>query len=266
VSDEGEPEGLQSLARGLGVLRVLAAADGPLTLAQVAHAAALNRAVARRVLLTLDDVGYVLARGREFSLRPRVLELGEAYRASLRLPALALPAMRRLSAATGQSISLGVLDGAEVVYVQRVAGARIVDVVLNVGARVPAHATAIGRVLLADLAPDERAAVLGPGPLEALTATTVTDPARLSEVLDQVRAQGYAHIDEEFEPGLTTLAAPVVDDSVVAAAVNLPLSTASLPPWGVGPDLVEAVVAAGREISAAVAEASRTAGTAPGRS
>ncbi|MCK6209037.1 helix-turn-helix domain-containing protein [Georgenia sp. EYE_87] len=265
MSDEGEPEGLQSLARGLGVLRVLAAADGPLTLAEVAHAAALNRAVARRVLLTLVDVGYVLARGREFSLRPRVLELGEAYRASLRLPALALPAMRRLSAATGQSISLGVLDGAEVVYVQRVVGARIVDVVLDVGTRVPAHATAIGRVLLADLGPDERAAVLGAGPLGALTPTTVTDPARLGEVLDRVRAQGYAHIDEEFEPGLTTLAAPVVDDGVVVAAVNLPLSTASLPPGGVGPDLVGAVVAAGREISAAVAEAAGRAGAPPGR-
>lgn len=256
MHDDGETaaEGLQSLARGLAVLRVLAAAPEPLTLAEVAHGAELNRAVARRVLLTLVDVGYVLSRGREFSLRPRVLELGEAYRASLRLPALALPVMRRLSRATGQSISLGVLDGAEVVYVQRVAGARIVDAVLNVGTRLPAHATAIGRVLLADLAPDEVADLLGPGPLEALTPRTVTDPTRLRGALAEVRARGYARIDEEFEQGLTTLAAPVVDDGVVVAAVNLPLSTASLPGGQVADHLVEAVLAAGRGISAAVAE------------
>lgn len=256
VSADGGPgtaEGLQSLARGLVVLRVLAGATEPLTLAEVARRAGLNRAVARRVLLTLADVGYVLSRGRDFSLRPRVLELGEAYRASLRLPSQALPEMRRLSRATGQSISLGVLDGVEVVYVQRVAGARIVDAVLNVGTRLPVHATAIGRVLLAALPPEEAADLLGPGPYEALTPRTVTDPARLREILDDVRARGYARSDEEYELGLTTLAAPVVDDGAVVAAVNLPLSTASLPGGQVEEHLVEEVRAAGRAISAAVA-------------
>ncbi|MHB1290402.1 IclR family transcriptional regulator domain-containing protein, partial [Georgenia sp.] len=153
MADTGPPEELQSLARGLAVIDALARSTESLTLAQVAQAADLNRAVARRVLRTLAEMGYVHARGREFSLRPRVLELGQAYRESLGLPALALPYMRELVRATGQSCSLAVLDGADVVYVQRVAGTRIVDAVIHVGTRLPAHATAMGRVLLAALDP-----------------------------------------------------------------------------------------------------------------
>lgn len=239
-------EGLQSLGRGLAVIQALAAAREPRTLAQVAQATSLNRAVARRVLLTLVEVGYVLARGREFSLRPRVLELGEAYRTALRLPELALGPMRELVEATGQSCSMAVLDGAEIVYVQRVPGRRIIDAVIHVGTRLPAHATAMGRVLLAAL--DDAAldaaldAAVDRARLGGLTGRTTTEPVALRAQVDRVRREGYCRVDQEFERGLTTIAAPVRDATgAVVAAVNLPLSTYTLPEGRVPAELVEAI-------------------------
>ncbi|WP_127129162.1 IclR family transcriptional regulator C-terminal domain-containing protein [Georgenia sp. SYP-B2076] len=247
-------EGLQSLARGLGVIRALAQADEPLTLAQAAHAAGLNRAVTRRVLLTLVEVGYVLVRGREFSLRPRVLELGAAYRSSLLLPELGAGPMRALVGATGQSCSMAVLDGAEIVYVQRIPGSRIIDAVIHIGTRAPAHATAMGRVLLAALDDDAREEVLGAGPLPGLTEQTLTDAGALRAELAAVRERGYCRVDQEFERGLTTLAAPVRDEAgAVLAAVNLPLSTYALPGGVVPEHQVTALLRTADAISAAVA-------------
>lgn len=247
-------EGLQSLARGLEVIRVLTHADEPMTLAQVAQEAGLNRAVTRRVLLTLQEVGYVLARGREFSLRPRVLEIGEAYRSALRLPRLGSAAMHRLVARTGQSCSMAVLDGADIVYVARVPGRRVVDAVLHVGTRLPAHATAMGRVLLAALEEDALDAVLASAPLEARTPRTITDPAALRAELRRARQHPWYRIDEELEPGLTTLAAPVRDaDGAVVAAINLPLSTYALRGGEVPPGYAETLVRAAEDIRAALA-------------
>ncbi len=253
--EEAPTEGLQSLARGLAVIRALAAVDEPQTLAQVAQAAGLNRAVTRRVLLTLVEVGYVLSRGREFSLRPRVLELGQAYRNSLRLPALGAEAMGELVATTGQSCSMAVLDGDEIVYVQRVPGSRIIDAVIHVGTRLPAHATAMGRVLLAALDDAALDHVLAAGHLAGLTERTVTDPDALRAELTRVREQGYCLIDQEFERGLTTLGAPVRDGSgAVVAAINLPLSSYTLPDGKVPEEYVTALLATARKITdAAVA-------------
>lgn len=247
-------EGLQSLARGLAVIRALADADRPLTLAQVAQAAGLNRAVTRRVLLTLQEGGYALARGREFALRPRVLELGEAYRSALRLPHLGAPAMRRLVALTGQSCSMAVLDGAEIVYVARVPGRRVIDAVLHVGTRLPAHVTAMGRVLLAALPEEELAAVLAGAVLEARTPRTITDVDRLRAELDRARREPWYRIDEELEPGLSTLATPVrAPDGAVVAAINLPMSSYALAGGDVPREHADALVRAAAEISAALA-------------
>lgn len=256
MAQTGPPEELQSLARGLAVVDVLARADEPLTLAQVAQGAGLNRAVARRVLLTLVEVGYVRSRGREFTLRPRVLELGQAYRESLRLPALALPHMRELVHATGQSCSLAVLDGADIVYVQRVAGTRIVDAVIHVGTRLPAHATAMGRVLLAALDPPALDALLTGEHLGGLTERTITDTERLRAALGRVRTDGYARVDGEFEPALTSVAAPVRDvtDRVVAA-VNLPLSTYALVDGALPDGSLDRLLATAGQITAAAVAA-----------
>lgn len=246
-------EGLQSLARGLAVIRALSRSDRPLTLAQVAQEAGLNRAVTRRVLLTLRDGGYALARGREFALRPRVLELGEAYRSALRLPHLGAPAMRRVVTQTGQSCSMAVLDGAEIVYVARVPGRRVIDAVLHVGTRLPAHATAMGRVLLAGLADDKLEAVLAGASLEARTPRTITDVGRLRAELDRARREPWYRIDEELEPGLSTLAAAVRDPAgAVVAAINLPMSSYALAGGEVPREHAEALVDAAAEISAAL--------------
>ncbi|MFD1506889.1 helix-turn-helix domain-containing protein [Georgenia yuyongxinii] len=247
-------EGLQSLGRGLAVIRALAAAGEPLTLAQVAQATSLNRAVARRVLLTLVEVGYVLARGREFSLRPRVLELGEAYRTALRLPELALGPMRGLVETTGQSCSMAVLDGADIVYVQRVPGRRIIDAVIHVGTRLPAAATAMGRVLLAALDDAELDAVLDRDTLEGPTSPAMpgrtVERAALRAAVEEVRRKGYCRVDQEFERGLTTLAAPVRDvTGAVVAAVNLPLSTYTLPDGQVPEELVDAIRATAAQVT-----------------
>lgn len=257
-SEAPASEGLQSLARGLAVIETLAAADEPMTLARIAQSAGLNRAVTRRVLLTLVDVGYVLAHGRDFTLRPRVLELGEAYRASLRLPALAVGAMQNLTRSTGRSCALGVLDGADVVHVERVAAGRIVDAVPDIGTRLPARASALGRVLLAALPEDTLRDVLGggapappaEGPADAGPVTTDELVARLADV----RAQGHCVVAEELQRGLTSVAAPVRDATGrVVAAVELALTTVTLPDGRVPEQDLAAVRAAAEEISAAAA-------------
>ncbi|WP_341360849.1 IclR family transcriptional regulator C-terminal domain-containing protein [Georgenia sp. M64] len=245
-------EGLQSLARGLAVIEALAAADEPMTLARVAQSAGLNRAVTRRVLLTLVDVGYVLAHGRDFTLRPRVLELGEAYRASLRLPALAVGPMQDLTRSTGRSSALGVLDGADVVHVERVAAGRIVDAVPDIGTRLPARTSALGRVLLAALPEDALRDVLRGG-VSAPSAED-DDDGKLVATLAGVRAQGHCVVAEELQRGLTSVAAPVRDATGrVVAAVELALTTVTLPDGCVPEEDVAAVRAAAEAISAAAA-------------
>lgn len=245
-------EGLQSLARGLAVIETLAAADEPMTLARVAQSAGLNRAVTRRVLLTLVDVGYVLAHGRDFTLRPRVLELGEAYRSSLRLPALAVGPMQDLTRSTGRSCALGVLDGSDVVHVERVAAGRIVDAVPDIGTRLPARTSALGRVLLAELADDTLRDVLGGGAPAPPSDVPADDD--LVATLADVRAQGHCVVADGLQRGLTSVAAPVRDGTGrVVAGVEIALTTVTLPDGQVPEQDVAAVRAAAEEISAAAA-------------
>ncbi|WP_127127671.1 IclR family transcriptional regulator C-terminal domain-containing protein [Georgenia sp. SYP-B2076] len=211
---------VQSLDRGLAVIRAFDADHARLTLSDVARRTGLTRAAARRFLHTLVELGYVHADGRLFALRPRVLELGYAYLSSLTLPEISTLHVQQLAETLGESVSVSVLDGREIVYVVRVAGRRIMSVDLGVGTRLPAYATSMGRVLLAALPGDEAAARLGD--LEALTRYTVTDPAALLAELAKVREQGWALVDEELEEGLRSIAAPIRDGSgAVVAAVNL---------------------------------------------
>jgi IclR family pca regulon transcriptional regulator len=150
-----EPYYVQSLQRGLAVIRAFDAGHPELTLSEVARLCGLTRAAARRFLLTLADLGYVRTDGRLFSLTPRVLELGYAFLSSLTLPEVAEPHLERLVAEVRESSSLSVLDGDDIVYVARVPTSRIMTVAINVGTRFPAYATSMGRVLLAAL-PDSR--------------------------------------------------------------------------------------------------------------
>jgi IclR family transcriptional regulator, pca regulon regulatory protein len=213
---------VQSLDRGLAVIRAFGPDRERLSLSEVAYATGLTRAAARRFLLTLVSLGYVRSRGRQFSLRPRVLELGYAYLSGLTLPDVAAPHMEELVAKLHESSSISVLDGQHVVYVVRVPTKRIMTVAISVGTRFPAYATSMGRVLLGALPPDELEQYLADVSLTPLTARTVTDPVRLRELLAQVAEQGYAIVDQELEEGLRSVAAPIRGaPDVGTAAINV---------------------------------------------
>jgi IclR family transcriptional regulator, pca regulon regulatory protein len=213
---------VQSLDRGLAVIRAFGPDRDRLSLSEVARATGLTRAAARRFLLTLVKLGYVRSDGREFSLRPRVLELGYAYLSGLALPEVAEPHLEELSAKLHESSSISVLDGHHIVYVARVATKRIMTVAISVGTRFPAYAASMGRVLLAGLSPDELEKYLAEATFEAFTERTVTDPDRLRDILQEVGRQGYAIVDQELEDGLRAIAAPIHDSSgAVTAAINV---------------------------------------------
>ncbi|MFD7507438.1 IclR family transcriptional regulator C-terminal domain-containing protein [Streptomyces sp. NPDC059850] len=219
---------LQSLARGLTVLRALGApgeGEHGRTLTAVAEATGLPRATARRSLLTLVELGYAeyaAADGRAFRPLPRVLELGYAPLGDLSFTELAQPHMRELVRTVHESASLAVLDGDDIRYVARVPTVRIMSVNITIGTRFPAYATSMGRVLLAGLPPEERAAYLAGLDPKPLTGRTVTAVPELARVLERTGRDGYALVDEELEQGLRSLAVPVRGaDRRVVAALNI---------------------------------------------
>lgn len=213
---------VQSLERGLAVIRAFGPEEPELTLSDVARRTGLTRAAARRFLLTLADLGYVRSDGKRFALTPRVLELGYAYLSSLSLPEIAEPHLERLAAEVRESSSVSVLDGDDIVYVGRVPTSRIMRVSINVGTRFPAHATSMGRVLLAALPDAELDAYLARAELQPLTPRTITDAGDLRAELEHIREQGWALVDQELEEGLRSVAAPIRGrDGQVVAAVNV---------------------------------------------
>jgi IclR family pca regulon transcriptional regulator len=213
---------VQSLERGLAVIRAFDAQNRELALSEVARSTGLTRAAARRFLLTLVKLGYVNFSQGRFSLRPRVLELGYAYLSSLSLPEVAMPHMEQLVAQVNESCSISVLDETDIVYVARVPTRRIMSITLAVGTRLPAFATSMGRVLLAGLPDDELEERLARIELTALTSRTVTDKDALRTILAGVRRQGYAATDQELEEGLRSLAVPLRSASgAVTAALNV---------------------------------------------
>jgi IclR family pca regulon transcriptional regulator len=215
---------VQSLERGLAVIRAFDETRPELTLSDVARATGLTRAAARRFLLTLIDLGYVRTDGRLFALRPRILELGYAYLSSMSLPEVAQPHMEELVAKVHESCSVSVLDGTDVVYVARVPTRRIMTVAISVGTRFPAFATSMGRVLLAAQPNDRIEAYLASGVIQQYTDFTVTDADKLRAVLAKTRTQGYCLVDQELEKGLRSIAVPVHDaDGTVIAAMNVSL-------------------------------------------
>jgi IclR family pca regulon transcriptional regulator len=215
-------EFVQSLERGLAVIRAFDADHSQLTLSEVARATGLTRAAARRFLLTLVELGYMRTDGRLFSLRARILELGYAYLSSLSLPEVAQPHMESLVGEVHESCSMSVLDGDEVVYVARVPTKRIMTVAISVGTRFPAYATSMGRVLLAAQPQEWLDDYFAKAELRALTRRTVTDPTKLRSILNRIGSQGYAIVDQELEEGLRSLAAPIRDaDGAVIAALNV---------------------------------------------
>lgn len=215
------PDFVQSLERGLAVIRAFDHDDSSLTLSEVARKTGLTRAAARRFLHTLADLGYVRSDGRLFSLRPLVLQLGYAYLSGQTLAEVAMPHLRDFVAQVQQSTSVSVLDGDDVVYIARAAARRIMTVQITIGTRFPAYETSMGRVLLAHADPAWLDDYLARVRLAPTTSLTVTTPERLAAILEAVRADGFALVDQELEIGLRSLAVPIHDPSgVVVAAVN----------------------------------------------
>ncbi|MFG3345907.1 IclR family transcriptional regulator C-terminal domain-containing protein [Streptomyces sp. NPDC048018] len=217
-------EFVESLARGLTVLTAFGEGRAALPLTAVAEATGLARATARRALITLEHLGCVAVEGREFRLTPRVLSLGFAPLSRTTLTRIAQPHLADLAERVRESTSLAVLVGDEVQYTGRVETSRIMNVHITIGTRFPAYATSMGRVLLAGLPPEERAARLDASEPRALTPYTVTGRTELDALLDRVGREGYALVDEELEEGLRSIALPVHDRTGrVVAAVNVAL-------------------------------------------
>ena len=212
----------QSLERGLEIIQTFGAAAPRQTVSEVAAKTGLTRATTRRFLLTLVELGYVATDGRTFALAPRVLGLGYSFLSGLGLPDVALPHLERLVAEVDESSEASILDRDDIVYVARVPGTKLMTLAISVGSRMPAHATSMGRVLLAGLADDELDRYLRTATLRPFLPETVTDPAVLRAEVERVRADGYAVIDQELEEGLIAIAVPIHDRAGrVVAAVNL---------------------------------------------
>jgi len=221
---------VQSLDRGLAVIRCFSSERPSLTLSEVAERTGLTRAAARRFLLTLQELGYVGSTGRQFSLRPRVLALGYAYLSSFSVAQIAQPHLEDLAEELHESCSVSVLDGDDIVYVARASANRIMTIALTVGTRLPPYPTSMGRVLLAWLPPAEIDAILGRTSLRKLTEQTVVDPDELKQILATVRAQGWAAVDQELEAGVRSVAVPIRDSSgKVVAAINASAHAARVP-------------------------------------
>jgi IclR family pca regulon transcriptional regulator len=202
-------EFVQSLERGLSVITTFSRDTPTQTLSEIAERTGLTRAAARRFLLTLRDLGYVESDGKLFSLRPRVLELGYSYLASLPVWDIARPHLEQLSDRVQETTSASVLDGSDIVFVARVETKRIMSMTLGVGSRLPAWATAMGRVLLADLSPEQLDDYFRRVPREPLNERTVTDEARLREIIAEARTNGWTIVDQEVEEGVRSLAVPL---------------------------------------------------------
>ncbi|MCP1196043.1 helix-turn-helix domain-containing protein [Acetobacter senegalensis] len=240
-----------ALARGLDVLRVCAAAPEGRSLSDVARETDMPRAAARRALLTLVATGYVVQSGRLFQPTPRVLDLS-ARVADMPLPRLAQPILDKLSNTLGESASLAILDGTDILYIARSENRRILAVDLRVGAKLPAWCTSMGRVLLAVLSEAERSRHI-PKKLDSRTTRTTTDHETLSMILDSIKDDGYCIQDQELELGLRSVAAPVFGhDGKVVAALNISTQASRTPlrllRHTIVPAVREAAVALGHAI------------------
>ncbi len=227
---DASPDFIEALARGLDVIRAFQPRQPAMSLAAVAAASGLARPTARRILLTLQQMGYVRAADGGFELTPRVLELGMAYVLSRNRWEIARPHMERLVARTRESSSVAQLDGSDIVYVARVAVPKIVALAVTIGTRFPAMPTSLGKVLLAALSPEAAGQVLAEPSRSGIAARFQHSAQQRAEVLRDVRARGWALADEELAPGIRSVAAPLRDgEGQVIAALNICVHAAETP-------------------------------------
>ncbi|MGW1677327.1 IclR family transcriptional regulator domain-containing protein [Saccharopolyspora sp. NPDC002376] len=242
---------VRSVERTLSVLRAFSPDRSELTLTEVAQASGLDRAGARRILLTLVDLGYVRHDERHFALTSQVLEFGYAYLSSRSLPQIAEPHLRRLTRELREMTALAVLEGDEICYVAQVPSPKLLAVTIPVGTRFPAHATSMGKALLAGMPPEHLEVRLRSMDLAQVTPHTTTTREHLLAELAKIRKQGFVISDNELEEGLRGVAAPVRDaDGKVIAAVNVSLHAHSSTEESVRRDIVPRLVATASRIEA----------------
>jgi IclR family transcriptional regulator, pca regulon regulatory protein len=243
------PDYVQSLVRGLQVLRTFDAEHANPTLAEIAGRTGLSRAAVRRLVLTLQHVGYLRAEGRGYSLTPRVLELGFGYLGTLNFTDLVQPILEALAHRVNQSCSMAVLDAQSIVYVARVPVRRVMAVALGIGARLPAFAASMGRVLLSGLSEADLKIWLAQCEPRKLTPHTVTDLRKLKRIVDEVRESQHAYVEQELELGLCSIAVPVRNRSGrIAAALNVSLSYHA----GVAREALEKILPSVRDTARAI--------------
>ncbi|WP_367614456.1 IclR family transcriptional regulator domain-containing protein [Teichococcus coralli] len=220
-------EFVNALERGLAVLAAFGRGRERMTLSDVAQMTGLSRGTARRLLLTLSELNYVASDGKLFWLAPKVLNLGQGYLASFGRGEVATAIIKGVSEKLGESCSMAVLDGPDIVYVARVETQRVFSSRIDVGTRLPAHCSSLGRVLLAGLGEAELEAWMARHPLTAWTERTLVDPGKFRARIAEVRRQRYAIIDGELEIGSRSVAVPVLDRSGgTCAALNIGTSSA----------------------------------------
>ncbi|MDB5750487.1 MAG: transcriptional regulator, IclR family [Ramlibacter sp.] len=241
---------VQSFARGLEVIRSFSAATPRQTLTEVAGRTGLTRAGARRILLTLQTLGYVECDGKQFTLTPRILDLGFAYLSSMPMWNVAEPLMEALVEQVHESCSAGVLEGTDIIYVLRVSTRKIMRNSLGVGSRLPAYCTSMGRVLLAGLPDEEVKERLRATAREARTRHTLTDVAALLAKVQQARRQGWCLVNQELEEGLVSMAAPVLNRAGRAiASINISGQANRTPPRQMQEAMLPQLREAARQIS-----------------
>jgi IclR family pca regulon transcriptional regulator len=224
---ETGPDFIEALARGLNVIRAFGPNRSTMTLSEVAVATGLARPTARRMLLTLEELGYVCAAHGEFSLTPRVLELGMAYIGSTNIWDIARPHMEQLVRHTNESSSIAQLDGSDIVYVARVAVPKIITIAVTIGTRFPALQTSLGKVLLAELAPDELERVLAMPSRSGIAPLWRPEAEERDRSLCEVRTRGWALTDEHLAYGIRSIAVPLRDGTnTVVAALNVSVHAA----------------------------------------
>lgn len=225
-SDRKSGEFIQSLDRGLAVIRAFSNERDLLSLADVAKITSLSRASVRRSLLTLEALGYVGSRQNRFYLRPRVLDLGYAFLSSSSSVDITQDHLRRLSVRIGESVSACEYDDGDVVYVARAAAETIMPIRLGIGRRLPAFCTSTGRVLLSEFDEERLDAYFRDYPREKLSPATVIDEAELRDRIAEVREQGWSLNNQEVDLGARSVAAPVVGaNGRFVSAVNISVST-----------------------------------------
>ncbi|MFZ1872604.1 IclR family transcriptional regulator domain-containing protein [Serratia sp. D1N4] len=228
---KGDPNFMTSLARGLEVIQAFTPQRRLMSISQISQKTGIPRAAVRRCLYTLNKLGFVYAQdGKNFELRPRILTLGHPYLASTPLAKATQPVLKHISQMLNESCSIATLDGDDILYIARASSSRIMSIDLDIGSRLPAFATSMGRVLIAHLPPEALNNYLKRVSLVRYTQYTVASISSLKEELKKVRAQGYAINDQELEIGLRSIAVPILAaDGSVGAALNVGVQAGLVP-------------------------------------